>query len=157
MDAFKKMLGEEVFHGFTTTTKEHSDATADAKEQLKAASFDKMLVCMCFRQVDQDECGSLMRGFKTQFSLENNQFPEKPLETNEVMNSHRWDEQHHKKKKEQKKNNGSNNGTSWNNNNNDDNSSDSNKKSEEQEGTNLNQTNAKCCCCGEKGIFQVII
>src|SRR5210317_80238 len=109
--------------------------------KLKENAHDKWMTYLYMRKADQNKYGSLMKGFKTQYSLDNYQYPKTMLKATTVLTSHKWDDKYYSSKKNQK-----------NNNNND------GKKSEEQEGTNLHQkdrSHTMCFCCGQKGHFQI--
>src|SRR5210317_601383 len=128
--------------------------------KLKENAHDKWMTYLYMRKADQNKYGSLMKGFKTQYRLDNDQYPKTMLKATTVLTGHKWDDKYYQVKKSKKGNNNNTNenGNRGNNNSSDntnDNNSIKNEKNEE-EGTNLHQkdrSDITCFCCGKKGHF----
>ena len=145
-DILKTTIGEDILHTFAERTKEYKDAKAsDDKNEIKKKSFDKWITYLYLRNSDQRKYGTLMKNFRTQYSLGNNQYPDTLTKAADVLTNHPWDVTYKvsmKRKKSQLE--------------------DSKKKAElkkeddkqnETSGTSFGQqkTEVKCYCCGKSG------
>ena len=108
-DNAKGSLGEKFLESFIKNTKEYKDkeTLGDNKEceQMVKTSTGAWMAFLLLRNTDSQKYGSLKRGFQTQHSLGNNQYPKTVTKMFEVLQSHQWDATYgaHVKKKEQKK------------------------------------------------------
>ena len=92
---------------------------------------------LLLRNANSRKYGSLKRGFQTQHSLGNNQYPKTVTKMFEVLQSHQWDATYgaHVKKKKNKRKEAEN---------------QNNKSNASTQGTLLAQK-VVCFCCGEEG------
>jgi len=91
-DIVKDFIGTELLHNFVETTAEFQAAADNAaKTKLKKESFDKWTSYMYLYNSDQKKYGSLMKNFKTQYSLGNNQYCETITAAADVLTNHTWD------------------------------------------------------------------
>ena len=144
-----------MLHEFVAHTKEHEDETDGAKQdEMKKGSFESWMSCLCVAQASADKCGSLVEGFNTQCSLENNQFPKTMTRASDVSSDHKLDEAWRdklKKKKDKDKEKKSN----WNNDHNNENDTKNTNNNEEQEQEKLDTSfrqqgdETTCHVCGE--------
>ena len=94
--------------------------------------------------------GSLTKGFKTQFSLDNDQYPKTVLKGQKVLQMHKWDDTYKEHIKKQRQKGSSTSATPKDT----EKEKETDKSNEEQEGTNMNQDkDIYCFCCGKKGHY----
>ena len=129
-------VGEDILHKFVETTNEYQKETdSDEQKKLKEDSFGKWTTYLYLVNSDQRKYGSLMKTFKTQYSLGQNQYCKSITKAGDVLTNHSWDttfKEHIKKKKQQRQE-----------------TKDKDKKDEEK---SFAQTKGKkdptCYCCG---------
>ena len=147
-DMFVKTVGKDTLNAFVEHAQEHKDAQGDTTKQseIKDAAFDKWMSCLCMRNSDQDKHGTLLKGFRSQCSLGNNQHPATMTGAGDALTNHAWDEAHNKKKKNQREQQKAKK----------EERSDQNKNEEKQDEkteSSFRQQDGKliCCCCGKEG------
>jgi len=91
-DVVKSHLGTDILDTFT----EHSEAykkLSDAKEKatLKAEAFDSWMAYLMIQGSDQSKYGSLVKGFISQYSLGNDQYPKTIQVATDVLSNHKLD------------------------------------------------------------------
>ena len=140
-DNAKGSLGEKFLESFIKNTKEYKDkeTLGDSKEckQMVKTSTGAWMAFLLLRNADSWKYRSLKRGFQTQHSLGNNQYPKTVTKMFEVLQSHQWDATygaHVKKKKNERK----------------EAKNQNNESDTSPQGTSLAQK-VVCFCCGEEG------
>ena len=145
-DNVKGSLGAGFLKNFVKTTKEYRELEEEGKslEQSKmiGEGTGNWMAYLLLRNSDTRKYGSLKKGFQTQYSLNNDQYPKTVDKMYEVLQGHQWDPAYalHQKKKrkdaENSRGNGKDNPTG-------------NGGSE----TSLAQQQKEpiCYCCGKKG------
>jgi len=132
-DILKSHVGNDILDKFIENTKEYHDETdTTKKEEMKTTAMSKWMSYLLMRNSDQKKYGTLMNGMISQFSMGNNQFPEKLTVAIDILSNHRYDNGYKKKPyiKEKKED-----------------------KDPVNKGTSFAQGNkdATCYCCGKKG------
>ena len=151
-DNFSQTVGKEVLNKFIETTKRYKDCNDDVDRTLvKKQGYDSWMTYLYISNADKRKYGTLTAGFRTQYALENDQYPKTLIKAHAVLKDHRWDNTYHEHVKKQRAKGSTNNNN--NNNSDKDKKSDNNNKEKEQEGTSLNQTDVTCFCCGKKGHY----
>ena len=108
-DNAKGSLGEKFLESFIKNTKEYKDkeSLGDNKEceQMVKTSTGAWMAFLLLRNAGSRKYGSLKRGFQTQHSLGNDQYPKTVTKMFEVLQSHQWDATYgaHVKKKKNKR------------------------------------------------------
>ena len=144
-DIVKDSMGLDILHNFVESTSEYQKAEADGEEdikkKLKVESFGKWTTYLYLQNSDQRKYGSLMRNFRTQYSLGNNQYCVSISKGSNVLTNHVWDATYKESMKKRKaQHDEAKNHRSDNNNNND--NDDNKEKSFAQ------KKNPTCYCCG---------
>ena len=130
-------VGEDILHTFVETTSEFQKETDDAKkDKLKDESFNKWTTYLFLSNSDQKKYGSLMKTFRTQYSLGQNQYCKSITRAGDVLTNNSWDasyKENIKKKKQQRQEK-------------------KEKENKDEEEKQFAQTKAKkdptCFCCG---------
>ena len=105
-DIVKSQLGTDLLDKFTETLESYKDATtATDKAEIKAQAFEKWLAYLLIRGSDPSKYGSLLRGFVSQYSLGNDQYPTTLETATDVLANHRFDQRYLDNKKQRKKRN----------------------------------------------------
>ena len=103
-------------------------------------------------QANWCKCRSLLDGFNTQHSLENNQFPKMMTRASDVLSNHKldktWKEKLKKKKDKEKEKK-----TNWNDDNDTNNANNNKEQDQDKIDASLRQQGEEiaCCVCGEPG------
>ena len=88
-DIVKNALGSEFLDSFADRTKEvQEESDATRKDELKKKAFDKWTTYLYLKNSDYRKYGSLMKGFRTQYSLGNNQYPKSLTAAADVLTNH---------------------------------------------------------------------
>ena len=107
-DNFKELVGESFLHDFVATTAEYKNETDTGKQtEFEKNSTETWMSYLVLKNSDSNKYGSLKRNFRTQYALNNDQYPRKINNMTDVLNSHQWDLEYNenkKKRKEQKEN-----------------------------------------------------
>ena len=146
-DILKQTVGNKVLQEFAERTQEYKEAGTDATKQdaIKKKSFNQWMAYVYMKNSDQRKYGTLMKNFRSQYSLGNNQYPDTITKAADALTNHQWDEAYaidQKKRREQKRDRrNANNGQ------------DEETKSEDQTGSSFKQQGGEiiCYCCGKKG------
>ena len=150
-DNFKNTVGEDFLEQFMTTTSRYKDCDNDVdKKIVQKGSFKGFMAYLYVDQADNKKYRTLTKGLKTQFSLDNDQYPKTITKGQKVLQMHKWDDAYKEHMKKQRQRNSSTSGTQK------DTSAekDTEKNDEEKEGTNMNQDkDIYCFCCGKKGHY----
>ena len=67
-------------------------------------------------QADSNKYGTLKKGLRSQFTLDNDQYPRDMTKGNKVLGNHKWDDtykEHVKKQKQKNNSNNNNNNRGW--------------------------------------------
>jgi len=89
-------LGKDLLDYSTTQTQAYKDTDAAtdtsanksaAKKKLKVAAWDQWMACLMMKGSDYPRCGSLLRGFGSQFSLGNDQCPKDLITATDIMSN----------------------------------------------------------------------
>ena len=110
------------------------------------------MTCLCISQANWNKCGSLLDGFNTQHSLENDQFPRTMTRASDMSSNHKFDKtwkeklKKNKDKEKEKKTNWNNGSDTNNDNNNEEQCQDKINASFRQQGEEI-----ACCICGKPG------
>ena len=135
-DVVKTMLGPaEFLKHFVHTTKEYLKADATEKIKLEKGAWKQLCAYVCLKGSDQNKYGSVLKGFVSQYSLNNCQYPKTCDEVTDVLSNHTFDPKYaqvQKEKKEQKKK--------------------KDKKNKDSAlSTSFAQKESVCYCCGKAG------
>jgi hypothetical protein len=135
-DVLKSYVGVKLLDHFVTHTQEYIDLLGDTTKEaeLKAEAFEKWCAYLLITRSDQSKYGSVVRHFRAQFSMENDQYPRTLRIATDILSSHKFD------KNPAKGNNHSNKAEKS-----------SEKKDDESVATNFVQkmkTGEFCYCCG---------
>ena len=149
-DNFKELIGDTFLHDFVKTTVEYkNEADTGKKTELAKNSTETWMSYLVLRNSDSNKYGSLKRNFRTQYALNNDQYPRKINNMTDVLNSHQWDATYNENKKKRKEEKEKSRQDSRSNS-----LSQSDEKTEENSGTQHAQVkNIDCYCCGEKGHY----
>ena len=106
MDNTIVTVRDEFLNVFMTTTPEYLvlDETNDKqkREDLVKNSMDYWMTYLYLANSSQDKYGTLMTGFRTQYSLQNDQYPKDITSAYELLQGHMWDPAYNIKKKNKK-------------------------------------------------------
>ena len=92
---------------FTECTKEYKEETNTAvKQDIKKKAFEKWTTYLFMRNSDQRKYGTLMKKFRTDYSLGENLYPANMMVAGDVLLNHPWDvaykeSEKHKKQQQQ--------------------------------------------------------
>ena len=137
-DVVKNTMGTSVLDQFVTTTKEYKEGDAATKLRLQAGAMEQWNAYVVMRGSDQNKYGSVTKGFVTQYSLGNNQYPTTVKGAMDVLSNHTFDQKHFqvqkdKREKEKKK------------------KKDQKAASKDKTVTSFGQHEKVCYCCGKAG------
>ena len=146
----KQVLGTDFLSKFVMNTEEFTQCGGDTIKEGEVInnSYDKWTTFIYLDNCDKNKYGSLIRGFKTQYALGNNQYPDTIKKGYDVMCNHKWDESYDKYLKNKK-----NNKTTRRTEKKADEDTNKEKNGKEESGTQMMQKEVICYCCGEKGHF----
>ena len=107
-DILKQTVGDKVLQEFAERTQDYKDAGTDATKQdaIKKKSFNQWMAYVYLKNSDQLKYGTLMKNFRSQYSLGNNQYPDTITKAADALTNHQWDEAFaadKKKRREQKR------------------------------------------------------
>ena len=126
----------------------------DPKADTKKAQLDAWNECLAYNYLDRalkDRYGSLVENMKTQFSMNNNQYPKNVIKAAAILDTYKWD---NKQKPSQSQPKSKNDGKGKSNNNN----NDSTKTVKTDDSTvvseiTMAQLEGSCHTCGKKGHY----
>ena len=105
-DILKDSVGTDILHGFVEKTSEYQATTKVAeKEEMKKKSLSKWTTYLYMVNSNKQKYGSLLKHFRTQYSLGNNQYCDSLTTASNVLTNHIWDDTYKEsiKKKKQLK------------------------------------------------------
>ena len=93
-DILKQAVGEEFLYKFAERTQEYKDAGGDTTQEdaIRKKAFNKWMTYVYLRNSDQRKYGTLMKTFRSQYSLGNNQYPGTLTLASDALTNHQWDE-----------------------------------------------------------------
>ncbi len=95
-DVVKSQLGTKLLDKFMENQEDYRTATdTTAKDAIKEAAFEKWTAYLYLRGSDQAKYGTLMKGFVSQFSLGNDQYPKTLTSATDVLSNHKLDAKYH--------------------------------------------------------------
>jgi len=135
---YKQNFGCKILDDFVEKTEEYKSATD--KDAYKKEAYNRWIAYLFLRGCDQKKYGSLLTGLRSQFSLNNKQYPVDLAAAIDAVQGHKWDETY-KKGKDKSKNDK------------DKNNSNSEDKQPNPPATSFAQQgkDITCHCCGKKG------
>lgn len=101
-DVAKAQLGTDILDSFVESSEEYKKASNAKQKTLKDVAFEKWMAYLFLRNADQAKYGSLMKGFQTQFSLNNDQYPKTIMTATDVLSNHKLDAKHFEKQQKQR-------------------------------------------------------
>jgi hypothetical protein len=91
-DVMKSYLGTDLLDKFIEQGAEYREETDDTKKKkMKEEAFDAWMAYLLLRNSDQNRDGTLMKGFVSQYSLGNNQYPKTIQAATDAMSQHKLD------------------------------------------------------------------
>ena len=95
-DVFKSHVGSRIFRENVEKTEKYQQQT-DAKQraQMIEDDFEETCALVFLQGSDQSKYGSLMRGFISQYSLANDQYPKTLQAAVDVLSNHKFDSKYH--------------------------------------------------------------
>ena len=94
-ESFKMLFGTDVLHDCIEHTKQYQDmSNSSDKTIIKNESFEMWMAYLYLFKSDQSKNWNLLKGFKPQFSLDNDQYPKTCSRINDVLTNHRWDKKY---------------------------------------------------------------
>ena len=102
-DVVKNQVGTKVLDQFVENQEEYR-SLSDPKDQeeLKKAAFAKWMAYLLIRGSNQAKYGTLLKGFTSQFSLGNDQYPKTIQTATDVLSNHRIDQKYYDNKRTQR-------------------------------------------------------
>ena len=110
-----------------------STATTTKQQDMKDKSFDRWMAHLLMKNSDQKKYGSLLTGLTTQYSMGNNQFPDKITNATDVLANHKHDNYDPKKRNPTKQ------------------VEEKQPEKDEAVEQSFAQDESACCCCGKHG------
>jgi hypothetical protein len=104
------------------------------KTQMKSNAFERWMAYLLIRGSDQSKYGSLLKGFVSQFSLGNDQYPRTITTATDVLSNHRFDSTYHENQKRNR-----------------DKKQENRDQQEQSNETSFAQKKITCYCCGKDG------
>ena len=102
-DNFKELIGKTFLHEFVETTAEYKKSVdSSEQDQLKANRIETWMAYLLLKNSDSNKYGSLKKNFRTQYALNNDQYPKKVSSMTDVLNSHQWDATYNENKKKRR-------------------------------------------------------
>ena len=136
-DVFKSHTESDIFDKFMEHTKEYKDGDAEKKEQLKKGAFEQFNAYLYIRNADQAKYGSLTSGWRSQFSMGNDQYPRNLSSATDILSNHRFDNSREHQRRQGNQRNYQQNSAN---------------NSVTPTETSFAQANERTCyCCGERG------
>jgi hypothetical protein len=140
-DVVTSYLGPDILDNFIERQDEYKKTVGmPAKTALKVGAFERWVAYLLISGSDQSKYGSVMKGFVSQYSLGNDQYPTTVSTATDVLAQHRYDQRYFdlrdKKKDKNKKN------------------EQEREKEREQQHTSFAQQRDRdsiCYCCGKPG------
>ena len=137
-DVMKAQLGTRVLDQFVENQEEYRSLSDTTKEkEMKEAAFERWMAYLLLRGSDQTKYGTLLKGFTSQFSLGNDQYPRTIATATDVLSNHRLDQRYYDKQRTNRDKDRA------------------DRESNETAGTVTSfaqrQTERVCYCCGKKG------
>jgi sarcosine oxidase delta subunit len=88
----KSHVGTDILDKFVENTREYQgESDTNKQKEMKAEAFNKWMAYLLIRNINQGKYGSLMNGLVSQFSMENNQYPETVTAATDIPSNHRHD------------------------------------------------------------------
>ena len=139
-DVVDSQLGKKIFYEFIEHQPEFRNSTSQTdKSKMQTDSFDNWCAYMLLRNSDQAKYGSLMKGFISQYSLGNDQYPKTLTTAIDVLSQHKIDAKYYENQKARREKA----------------QSDRNDRNEcnndSVHETSFAQRDLTCYCCGKKG------
>ena len=139
-DVTVSQMGKDFLRGFIEHQPEYRDSTNTAeKDAMLKDSFEAWSALLLLRSSDQAKYGTLMKGFISQYSLGNDQYPKTIATAIDVLSNHKIDAKYYENQKNKRDKSRS-------------------ERSERSERTNdstnessFAQYDLTCYCCGKKG------
>ena len=95
----KSQMGTKLLEGFVENQAEYQAASQTDKATLKNEAFEKWMAYLLIRGSDQAKYGSLIKGFVSQFSLGNDQYPKTITTATDVLSNHKIDPRYYENAK----------------------------------------------------------
>jgi hypothetical protein len=96
-DVVKAQLGTTMLDTYVENQPKYQALTefdADEKDKMKENAFEAWMAYLFIRGSDQAKYGSLVQGFASQFSLQNDQWPKTLSKAMDVLSNHKFDSKH---------------------------------------------------------------
>ena len=91
-DVLKSHIGDEVLHKFVENGAEYAAETSyTVMSRMKEQSWDQWMAYIAIKGCDQTKYGTVVKGFASQFSLGNDQYPKTMNAVTDVLSNHRFD------------------------------------------------------------------
>ena len=131
-DVVKSQLGTKILDEFTEHQAEFRETTSeDEKTEMKKEAFEKWMAYLIIRGSDQAKYGSLVKGFVSQYSLGNDQYPKTITTAIDVLSNHRLGGTNYEKRNRER--------------------AVQEKEEEKPVETSFAQRKILCYCCGAEG------
>ena len=93
-DVTKSYIGSDFLEQFIGNTTEYKNETdANKQQSMKDDAIEKWLAYLLVMGSDQAKYGSLTKGFQSQYSLNNDQYPKTIIAATDALSSHQFDQQ----------------------------------------------------------------
>jgi hypothetical protein len=139
-DVSKSQLGNTFLDTFVEHQAEYPTAKDEVlnpgtQQNMKTEAFEKWMISLLIRGSDQTKYGTLLRGFISQYSLGNNQYPANITTATDVLSNHKLDQQFYNNQKKNRERS----------------REERNKNENGNNPTSFAQSEMTCYCCGKKG------
>ncbi|HET7638102.1 MAG TPA: C2HC-type zinc finger protein, partial [Ktedonobacteraceae bacterium] len=99
-DVAKSHLGTKVLDQFIEQSEEYRTATTtESKNKLKEDAFSAWMAYLLIKGSDQSKYGSITKGFVSQYSLGNDQYPKTIQMATDVLSNHKLDAKYYESQK----------------------------------------------------------
>jgi len=103
-DILESLMGKEMLHKFVEHLPEYQAETDTSKQdEMKKNGFGTWMAYLFMRNSDQSKYGSLMEGLTQQYSLKNDQYPDRVSDAADTLAQHKFDKAYKNKAKDNKK------------------------------------------------------
>jgi len=140
-DIVKSHIGKKFLDEFVEHTENYRNENDPAKKaKMKDGAFDRAMAVLLMDTADKNKYGTLMRGYISQYSMKNDQYPETVRDAVDVLSNHKIDQRYYdlkKKRRDERQNQD------------DDRSTATTETNLAQRGRESRQVT--CYCCGKKG------
>ena len=90
-NVLKSLEGSDILHKFVEHMPKYGTASGTEQQAMKDESFDRWMAFLLIKNSNQSKYGSLITGLSSQYSLLNNQYPNKVTSATDIMVNHKHD------------------------------------------------------------------